>query len=97
MVVGLAVQAAVPVPETPTFTVAAELVTATLPLTAPTVVGENVTDTVQLAPAASDEPHVFVWEYPLGAATVNEVAAMLPLFVRVKLWALELCPSMTLL
>jgi len=72
-------------------------VTVTAAVLAPDAVGLNVTLIVQLAPAATDAPHVLLWEKsPLlvpVTAVLLMVTAELVLLVRVSVWPALVVPT----
>jgi hypothetical protein len=59
----------------------------TAPVRAPVAVGVNVTLIEQFAPAATDDPQVFVCANSPEVLTLEIVSAALPLFVSVMLCA----------
>jgi hypothetical protein len=69
------------------------LVTVTEPVRAPAAVGLNVTLIVQLAPTARLVPHVFVCAKSPVAAIELIVAALVPPFVIVVVWAAVVEPT----
>src|SRR5579875_603526 len=71
------------------------LATVSVPVSAPVAVGANFTDTVQLAPAASEDPQVFVCVKLPVTETPEMVCALLPGLAMVTVWAAELVPVFT--
>src|ERR1035437_1913999 len=63
------------------------------PPRAPAAVGAKLTEMVQLAPAATEEPQVLVWEKSPVAAIWVTVNAAFPLLVSVTCWAALLLPT----
>ena len=63
------------------------LATVRLPVAAPPAVGVNVTLTVQDAPAASEDPQVFVCANGAPAETDDRLAVAVPVLVTVTVWA----------
>ena len=64
-----------------------------VPVLVPTAVGLKVTWTVQLAPAATLEPQVLVWEKSPLAVMLLMLSAPKPVSLSVTLWGLLLVPS----
>ena len=68
-------------------------VTVTEPDRVPTAVGVKVTLIVQLAPAASAVPHVFVWAKLPVLVIAEIVSGALPVFESVALWTALVVPT----
>src|SRR5690349_6343595 len=62
-------------------------VTVTVPVLEPALPGVNVTEIVQLAPAARLDPQVLVSPNPLDAVIFVILSEALPVFVSVTFWA----------
>src|ERR1035437_5809335 len=63
------------------------------PPRAPAAVGAKLTEMVQLAPRATEEPQVLVWKKSPVAATWVTVNAAVPLLLSVICWAALLLPT----
>ena len=98
LAVNVAVPAAVPVPVNATVNglLVALPVTDTEPVRVPAAVGVNFTVTVHDAPAAIDEPQVFVCEKSPVAATPETVAAAVPVLVTVTACVALVVPTVWL-
>lgn len=82
-----------PVSETDCGLVASESVNVSVPLRVPVAVGEKVTETLQLAPAASEVPQVFVCaKSPLAAMELMLTVLAVPLF-KVTDFDVEVVPT----
>jgi len=93
-----AAPAATPVPERETVCVPTLSATASVAVSAPEDAGLNSTETVQLAPAASEVPQVvadFTNELELVPLTVSDVseAEAVPVFLTVTTWAAVVTPT----
>src|SRR5690348_7966612 len=88
------VELLMPEPVSPTVSglLLALLVTVSVPVRVPPVVGVNLTDTVQEAPTAT-LVQLFVWLKSPVAATPETVAAVVPELVTVTVWAAVLEPT----